>query len=70
MLDVIEHGHRTPFHSTVPVGFSSNNKSALDPISQKLWLALCSYRLGRRDYLYTIAELAGSELSMVCSIVK
>lgn len=70
MLDVIEHGHRNPFHSTTPVSFSSNNKSALDSISQKLWIALCLYRLGRGDYLYTIAELASSELSMVCFIVN
>ena len=29
ILDVIEHGYRIPFHSTPPVSFSSNNKSAL-----------------------------------------
>ena len=28
-LDVIEHGYRISFHSTPPVSFSSNNKSAL-----------------------------------------
>ena len=29
ILDVIDQGYRIPFHSTPPVSFSSNNKSAL-----------------------------------------
>ena len=41
-----------------------------DPISPELWLALCLYRLGRGDYLYTIAEMAGVGVSTVCSIVN
>ena len=30
-----------------------------DPISPELRLALCLYRLGHGDYLYTLAEMAG-----------
>ena len=41
-----------------------------DPISPELRLALCLYRLGRRDYFYTIAEMAGLGASTVCSIVN
>ena len=41
-----------------------------DPISPELRLALCLYRLGRGDYLYTIAEMAGVGVSTVCSIVN
>ena len=40
------------------------------PISPELRLALCLYRLGRGDYLYTIAEMAGIGVSTVCSIVN
>ena len=41
-----------------------------DPISPELRLGLCLYRLGRGDYLYTIAEMAGVGVSTVCSIVN
>ena len=41
-----------------------------DPISLELRLALCLYRLGRRGYFYTIAEMAGLGVSTVCSIVN
>ena len=41
-----------------------------DPISPELRLALCLYRLGRGDYCYTIAEMAGLGVSAVCSIVN
>ena len=41
-----------------------------DPISPELRLALCLYRLGRGDYLYTVAEMAGVGVSTVCSIVN
>ena len=40
-----------------------------EPIPAELRLALCLYRLGRGDYLYTIAEMAGLGVSTVCSIV-
>ena len=38
-------------------------------IPGELRLALCLYRLGRGDHLYTIAELAGLGVSTVCSMV-
>ena len=41
-----------------------------DPISPELRLALCLYRLGRRDYFYIVAEMAGLGVSTVCSIVN
>ena len=41
-----------------------------EPIPAELRLALCLYRLGRGDYLYTIAEMAGQGVSTVCSIVN
>lgn len=41
-----------------------------EPISPELRLALCLYRLGRGDYYYTIAEMAGLGVSTVCSIVQ
>ena len=41
-----------------------------DPISPELRLALCLHRLGRGDYFYTIAEMAGLGVSTVCSIVN
>ena len=40
-----------------------------EPISAELRLALCLYRLGRGDYLYTIAEMSGLGVSTACSIV-
>ena len=40
-----------------------------EPISAELRLALCLYRLGRGDYLYTIAEMSGLGVSTVCSTV-
>ena len=41
-----------------------------DSIFPELRLALCLYRLGRGDYLYTIAEMAGVGVSTICSIVN
>lgn len=41
-----------------------------EPISPELRLAICLYRLGRGDYLYTIAEMAGLGVSTVCLIVQ
>ena len=41
-----------------------------EPISPELRLAICLYRLGRGDYLYTIAEMSGLGVSTVCSIVQ
>ena len=40
-----------------------------DPVSQGCRLALYIYRLGRGDYFYTIAEMAGLGVSTVCTIV-
>ena len=40
-----------------------------EPISPEKRLAICLYRLGRGDYLYTIAELVGLAESTVCKIV-
>ena len=40
-----------------------------DPVSPEYRLALCLYRLGRGDYFYTIAEMAGLGVSTVCTIV-
>ena len=40
-----------------------------EPISPECRLAICLYRLGRGDYLYTIAELAGIGESTTCCIV-
>lgn len=42
---------------------------AEEPISPECRLAVCLYRLGRGDYLYTIAELAGIGESTLCGIV-
>ena len=50
--------------------FLARETETEDPISPELRLALCLYRLGRGDYLYTIAEMAGIGLSTVCSIVN
>ena len=41
-----------------------------EPIPPELRLAICLYRLGRGDYLYTIAEMSGLGVSTVCSIVQ
>ena len=41
-----------------------------DLISPELRLAPCLYQLGRRDYFYTVAEMAGLGVSTVCSIVN
>ena len=41
-----------------------------EPLSPELRLAICLYRLGRGDYLYTIAEMAGLGVSTVCNIVQ
>ena len=40
------------------------------PVSPECRLAICLYRLGRGDYLYTIAELFGLGLATVHQIVK
>ena len=40
-----------------------------DPVSPECRLALCLYRLGRGDYFYTIAGMAGLGVSTVCTIV-
>ena len=40
------------------------------PISPECGLAICLYRLGRGDYLYTIAELFGVGLATIHVIVK
>ncbi len=39
------------------------------PISPECRLAICLYRLGRGEYLYTIAELFGIGVSTVHNIV-
>ena len=39
-----------------------------DPITPECRLAICLYRLGRGDYLYTVAELFGVGVSTVQSI--
>lgn len=41
-----------------------------DPISADLRLAICLYRLGREDYLHTIAEMSGLGVSSVSLIVR
>lgn len=41
-----------------------------DPIPADLRLAICLYRLGRGDYLYTIAEMSGLGVSTVSLIVR
>ena len=40
-----------------------------EPISPESRLAVCLYRLGRGDYLYTISELTALGNSTVCMIV-
>ena len=40
------------------------------PVSPECRLAICLYRLGQGDYLYTIAELFGLGVATVHSIVK
>ena len=40
------------------------------PVSPECRLAICLYRLGRGDYLYTIAELFGHGVATVHNIVK
>ena len=40
------------------------------PVSPECRLAICLYRLGRGDYLYTIAELFGLGVATVHNIVK
>lgn len=39
-----------------------------EPIPPALRLAICLYRLGRGDYLYTIAEMSGLGVSTISSI--
>ena len=41
-----------------------------EPISPEFRLGICLYRLGRGDYLYTVAEMAGVGLSTVAMIVS
>ena len=40
-----------------------------DPISPECRLAICLYRLGRGDYLFTISEMTGYGVATVCQIV-
>ena len=40
------------------------------PVSPECRLAICLYRLGRSDYLFTIAELFGLGVATVHNIVK
>ena len=40
------------------------------PVSPECRLVICLYRLGRGDYLYTIAELFGLGLATVHQIVR
>ena len=40
-----------------------------EPVSPKQRIAICLYRLGRGDYLYTITEMVGLAESTVCQIV-
>ncbi len=39
-------------------------------ILAEIRLAVCLYRLGRGDYLYTISELTGFAVATVCQIVN
>ena len=41
-----------------------------EPIPAEIRLAVCLYRLGRGDYLYTISELTGLAVATVCQIVN
>ena len=41
-----------------------------EPIPAEIRLAVCLYRLGRGDYLYTISELTGFAVATVCQIVN
>ena len=49
--------------------FLMNGTVNEEPISPERRLAICLYRLGRGDYMYTIAELAGIGKSTPCGIV-
>ena len=40
------------------------------PVSAECRLAICLYRLGRGDYLYTIAELFGLSVTTVHKIIE
>ena len=40
-----------------------------DPISPECRLAICLYRLGRGDYLFTISEMTGYGVVTVCQIL-
>ena len=50
--------------------FLSRETVTEEPLPPELTLAVCLYRLGRGDYLYTIAEMAGVGVSTVCNIVQ
>ena len=41
-----------------------------EPISPALRLAICLYRLGRGDYLYTISEMSGLGVSIMESSIR
>ena len=41
-----------------------------DQSPPEFWLAICFYRLGRGNYFYSIAEMAGLVQSMVSIIAK
>ena len=54
ILDVIEQGYRIPFHSSPPVSFSRNNKSALahpDFVEEAISELLVSHRIFESDGL-------------------
>ena len=54
ILDVIDQGYRIPFHSSPPVSFSSNNKSALahpDFVEEAISELLVSHRIFESDSL-------------------
>ena len=40
-----------------------------EPISPEFRLAICLYRLGRGDYLFTISEMTGYGAATCCKIV-
>ena len=54
ILDAIDQGYRIPFHSSPPVSFSSNNKSALahpDFVEEAISELLVSHRIFESDSL-------------------
>ena len=41
-----------------------------EAITAEVHLAVCPYRLGRGDYLYTISEMTGFAVATICQIVN